>query len=337
MMTSGTIGDMAQTFRMRQQTSDLKQRLDQLTLDLTRGVSIDQVTRMSGGLSRLSDIEHHLVVLDRRKQSATEAQVTTSVMQTALERVQTALNDLAATAVLASPNTGAPFLSSTAQQGRAALDATVAALNTTAAGQSIFAGADVAGPSLVSADDIMTAARAAVAGASSAEDIMTTLSAMFDAPGGVFESALYQGGTDPLTPFQLGSGESVLPDVRADDPVLRSAMKNMVAAALIDDPAMPLPFDEKVALARLSGQGLYDADSGLVTIRGNLGHAESRIEAATTRLMTELNLLEQARNDLMAVDPFEAASELQTVQTQLETLYTITARSSRLSLVAFLR
>jgi flagellar hook-associated protein 3 FlgL len=39
----------------------------------------------------------------------------------------------------------------------------------------------------------------------------------------------------------------------------------------------------------------------------------------------------------MAVDPFEAASELQTVQTQLETLYTITARSSRLSLVAFLR
>jgi len=37
-----------------------------------------------------------------------------------------------------------------------------------------------------------------------------------------------------------------------------------------------------------------------------------------------------------AIDPFETATELETVQSRLETLYTITSRASRLSLVNFL-
>ncbi len=337
MMISSTIGDMAQTFRMRLQTNDLKQRMDQLTLDLTQGVSIQQAKTIPGGLSRLGDLEHDLIILDRRKHAAIEAQFTTNVMQTALERVQSVTNDLAATAVLASPETGPAYLSSTAGQARAALDATVAALNTTAAGRAIFAGADVAGPALVSAQDIMTAARTAVAGAASADDILIALSAMFDPTGGPYDTALYQGGSTSLSPFQLGAGESVALDLRADDPALRHTIKHMVAAALVDDPAAPLSVAERGDLARMAGQGLYGAEQGLVTIRANLGHAESRIEAATSRLSAELNLLQRARNDLIAVDPFEAASELDAVQTQLETLYAITARSSRLSLVAFLR
>jgi len=337
MMISSTIGDMAQSLRMRLQTTDLKQRMDQLTLDLTRGVSIRQAAATPGGLSRLGGIEHDLIVLDSRKTAAGEAQVMTRVMQTALERVQEVSNDLASTASLATSNSSPAYLSATSQQALAALDATVSALNTTAAGRAVFAGAEGVGPALASASSIMAAARTAVAGATSAQDILTALSAMFDPPGATFDAMLYQGGSTPLSPFQLGAGESVSLDLRANDPILRSAMKHMVAAALADDPSAPLPVSERGDLARMAGRGLYDAEQGIVTIRANLGHTESRIDTATSRLSAELNLLQQARNDLIAVDPFQAASELDAVQTQLETLYAITARSSRLNLVAFLR
>jgi flagellar hook-associated protein 3 FlgL len=48
-------------------------------------------------------------------------------------------------------------------------------------------------------------------------------------------------------------------------------------------------------------------------------------------------MLEIARADLVAIDPFEAATRMEAAQTQLETLYSVTARLSRLSLVDFLR
>jgi flagellar hook-associated protein 3 FlgL len=44
-----------------------------------------------------------------------------------------------------------------------------------------------------------------------------------------------------------------------------------------------------------------------------------------------------ARSDIVSVDPFEVATELQNLQVQLETIYTITARLSGLSLTKYLR
>ena len=51
----------------------------------------------------------------------------------------------------------------------------------------------------------------------------------------------------------------------------------------------------------------------------------------------ETTSLQIARNGITAVDPYETASRLEATRQQLETLYTLTARISRLSLVDFLR
>ena len=59
--------------------------------------------------------------------------------------------------------------------------------------------------------------------------------------------------------------------------------------------------------------------------------------ALTIRAAAEATALGLAREALIGADPYEAAAALEAAETQLETLYTLTARISRLSLVNFLR
>ena len=54
------------------------------------------------------------------------------------------------------------------------------------------------------------------------------------------------------------------------------------------------------------------------------------------RNAAEASALQIARNGLVAADPYDTATAIQAVQTQIETLYTLTARLSRLSLTDYL-
>ena len=63
---------------------------------------------------------------------------------------------------------------------------------------------------------------------------------------------------------------------------------------------------------------------------------EARLDAAVTRNSAETSALEMTRADLIGVDSFETATRLEASQTQLETLYAITARMQRLNLADYL-
>jgi flagellar hook-associated protein 3 FlgL len=74
-----------------------------------------------------------------------------------------------------------------------------------------------------------------------------------------------------------------------------------------------------------------------VGLRAVVGDAEAAIERARIRNEAELSAAELARARILEADPFRAATDLQSVQNQLESLYTVTSRLSRLSLTSFLR
>ena len=81
---------------------------------------------------------------------------------------------------------------------------------------------------------------------------------------------------------------------------------------------------------------MLTSDKGLAEIRAMVGGFEGQIEGARARNGAEISALQIARSEIVRVDPYEAATELQAVETQLESLYAITARLSRLSLVDYL-
>lgn len=75
----------------------------------------------------------------------------------------------------------------------------------------------------------------------------------------------------------------------------------------------------------------------MIRLRSDLGAGQARIEEARVTVETTRAGLELERGRLTEADPYRTATDLQALQTRLETLYVLTARLSRLTLTEFLR
>ncbi len=335
-MNFQTLGDLAQTIRMGRQHTQLKQQMERLSSELSTGRTADVTGQLSGNFGHLADIEHDLTVLERYKISATAADITSGAMQIALETIATASGDLGRTASIAGTTSGGLTLDVIGHQGRTTLETVIGALNTEVGGRSLFSGTAIDATPLADADTLLTEIHSTLTGASSAADVRAALDLFFDAPGGGFETLIYQGGDAYLSPYQLGDGQSVQLEIRADDTAMRGVLKHAVMAALVNDPALALSAGEQTALAQHSGEALLVTQDQVTGLRATLGHAQARVDQSAVRISAEMSSLAMARNNLLSVDGFQTATELENVQSQLEMLYTLTARASRLNLVNFL-
>ena len=68
-----------------------------------------------------------------------------------------------------------------------------------------------------------------------------------------------------------------------------------------------------------------------------IGTVEAQIEVARSRNSAEETSLDILRSEIGSVDPYEAGTRLETIRSQLESLYLVTARVARLSLAEYLR
>jgi len=331
-----SIGDMAQSFALRRQSVELNRQMDRLTQELSSGVASDIPRHLSGNLLQLADVERDLSVLDARRDVARVATTDAEVMQTSLDRVQATTGDLATNALSAGFTAGGVQISTVTNEARSALETITGALNSDVAGRALFAGNKTDTAPMASADVLLGALKSALTGATDTSDIRARLDTFFDDPAGGFATMVYKGGTDGLTPRDLGAGESVALDIRADDPAVRDVMKQTALIAIADDASLELYQQDRRELIGSAGEMLLNGQTGLTGLRANLGFAQERIAQAESRISAGLTSLNIARNDLISVDIPSTAVELEQVQSQLETLYTLMARSARLSLVNFL-
>jgi flagellar hook-associated protein 3 FlgL len=86
-----------------------------------------------------------------------------------------------------------------------------------------------------------------------------------------------------------------------------------------------------------AGQNLLTVQDDLTNLRAGVGFAEARIENFQARTEAERISAEYAKGALLSVDPYEAATRLEDAQFQLESLYSVTVRLSRLNLTSFMR
>ncbi len=335
-MNLTSLGDLAHSFVQRRHGIQLQQQMNRLTQELSSGEAADLTRHLGGRFDFLADIERDLQIFDSYRLSANEAQNSAFFMQNALEQLQTMAGNLSNTALLVGTAADSGSLVSVAAEGQGGLDSAVAFLNTNVAGRAMFSGTDIGNIPLIPSEDILIAVRAALVGAASVTDVTTALDSFFDTPGGGFETIVYQGGLANLAPYQLGDGESVALDLRADDPAFREVLKNTAMAAVLNDTSLAITDGDRHELAALAGQGLLSGQDQITGIRANLGFAESRIDQSLSRIEAGVASLSIARRDLVSVDPFETATELENVQFQLESIYTLTARTSRLTLLNFL-
>lgn len=335
-MTVNSIGDLALSLQLRRQNANLKNDLNQYSQELSSGISSDIGSKLRGNYSVLAGIERGISVANSYRVGISEKRLETSAAQNALEKLST-LAQISGT-LLTVQETGDPTLVRNAgEDALARFTSTIQTLNTQVGGQTIFAGVATDGPALADTETIMLALEAEItaAGATTADDIATVVDDWFDI-GGDYELVGYIGGDAATTETKLSESESAPPKATAQDASIRTFLSALAKGALVGRGLLALDPVEQGSLARISGEALVSANSDIVDERASIGITEAQIERANVEVVAEMQALELAKSELISVEPFDTAVRFENAQTQLETLYSVTAKLSGLSLANYL-
>lgn len=332
-----SIGDLANTFLIRRQSAGLKAQLTRLGTELTTGQKQDLGKALAGDFGPFAAIERSLSSVAAYTTGNTEAAGRLAAAQLALGNVQDMSQSLGPALLTASRARDVTLIGATAEDARQKFGAVVASLNTRVADQTLFAGAATDRPALANSETMLDDIVVAVSGESTAAGIIAAVDAWFDIPGSGFETLGYTGSNADIGPRVIADGETIDVSMRADDPVIRDALKGFALAALMAQNVLAGNADEQAALMEASAERMLTNDGAITTMRARLGAAEARVEDAQARNAAEAAAYELARVELVGVDPYQAATELEAVYSQIETLYTVTARIARLSFTDYMK
>lgn len=328
-MAVTALGDRAALFSAQRHNVQLRERLGDLSQEMSTGRPTDMVRHTGGDTAPLADLDRRLAQAESYGRAAGEAGTRLGAMQLALAEAQGARGTLAGVLIAATTGSGPTPTPATAPAGEAAFERVASALNAQVAGGSLFAGTATDGPALAPAQSMLAGLRAALAGAATAADVQAVLDGWFDDPAGGFATSGYQGNAGTLA-RPLDAGESVSLGIRADDPALRGLLKATATAALV--PALGLPVGDAQLLLGRARDALLSLTEPLTTIQASLGIAEGRAEEAQARHAARATAFGIQRAGLAEVDAFETATNLEATRTQLETQYALTQRLQSLSL-----
>lgn len=334
-MAMTSIGDLAASVLLRQRNSTLKADMARLSEELVSGRTATPAKTVQGNFRAISSIEQSISRLRAHDLVAKETEGLAGAMQTAFDGIVQRASDQASDMLLLSASGNAQHIGSISDTAEATFRDVVGKLNMQFAGRSLFAGVGTDTAALASADDLLTSLRGAIAGESTAAGVLSTLDAWF-APGGAYEGFLNPGAFTPMAPISVSADTDVALDTTASSTEVRDVLKGLAAGALLGDGLLPAQPDEQMALARAAGERLLAANDGLVHLQAKIGNAQERIEAASVEIAAESDAMQLALSRLLDVDPYDTATELQNVETQIELLYALTARAANLTLTDYL-
>ncbi len=332
-MSLTSIGDMVQHFAIRRQNTQLKNRLNTLTNELSSGVVQDATRHLGARSARLTEVDRSLGLLSNFDTVLAETGQTLALMQTVFDHVDHIRGNAASTVSTITISSTNKDISTASKEAKIGLETMMQTLNTRFAGRSLFAGVATDRDAVVQSDELLATLKTIVSGAGTATEVEDAIVGWLS--GGGYVNDVYLGDVGDLQTRKIDMDEDLQIDARADDPAVVSVLVGMAMAAMTDD--LSLSRVEKADLLRRSGERLLGAAQEVAHLQGTIGLREEQIAQVTARHTAQVTLLTLQRNDLVSADPFQTASQLQEVQTQLETHYMLTARLSGLSLTEYLR
>ena len=312
---------------LAQATQDLRARLETVSEETVTGRHADLNKHLNGriGLAQLSqkvvnDIRSERDQLNLRDQRLTVIQSSLTVVQKTSNGISTSI--LQTTGIENDQN-----LKNIAREAQSALEQSFAALNANFGERFLFSGDATATPPLGSVEDVLDDIRAIAGAATSAADFNAQVETYFNDPAGGFQTTIYQGSTNVSDP----DATSVL------DPALTRLFTGLAVAALADPDTGPTLIAQSSEVLDQAAGSLLAGSTDVTNLRADKGTNQAEIKNRLDALDAEETLAVEAFNGLTAKDQFEAATELEEVETALEASYLLTSRLANLSLLNFLR
>jgi flagellar hook-associated protein 3 FlgL len=335
-MLDRPLPDLTANQAIRRQGQSLRARLERSGAELASGRKSDLFAASGRDPARLIAIERGQTAASARIESLALAESRITAVQTALGRIEEAAGAIGTPLLAAVGREDALATRALAKEAKTAFSDVVSRLNTRVGGRALFAGAAVDRDALAPAESMLTALGSEAAVATDTGDLIARFDAWFDAAGGAFETTAWLGeGPAPTVRLEDDVTADLAPS--ADAAEFREVLKALALAAVVSDPSYagpPEAVEEVLETAALRAVGAIES---VVRLRADVGITEARIEEAAVAAQARRSALDAAWNDAVARDPYEAASEFQALEVQVQTAYAVTARMSRLTLSDFLR
>lgn len=319
---------------LSRQGTGLRAAIERATAELASGTVQDTGAAVRGNFSALSALDRSLAQLDGFETTTASLAFTAQAMQGALTSLSDTAETLSSRLAGAGTLAGLGPLSALTAAGAQGFAAAVAAINTSAGGESLFAGDETGRAPLPAAEDFLSALQGAVAGAATAGEAESAISAWFADPGGY--AGLYQGGAD-RAPLPVAAGEMARLAVTALDPAIRDTLSGLATLALLDRGLLAGDHDARTALAAAAGEGMMSAATARTALQARVGVVEEQVASARARNEAERSALQIARLSLTEADPYDTSVRLKDLEARLDAFYTLLSRLSGLSLTEYLR
>ena len=332
-MTSINAPDIASFTRLSRIVSDVKARADIARTESVTGQRQDVTAATGGDVGGAHLLKKALEDAQAYQQSLKLAQIRAERTQTSLAAVSGDAVRIATEVLIANGREDEYALQTQAADARATVYNIFGVLNVTEGGRALFSGDAADRLPLGDPDQFLADVEAIIAGATDAADAEAQLDFYFNDPAGGFLTNIYLGGSNKIAPVETSPGVRVDVSATAADQPIKDLLKGLVGIIFHDTAA----FADASAFLESSAASTLTADADLIQLRGVIGVGEAQIEAAKARYESEESVLSRLLNEKIGRDQYDAASELQLLETQLEASFLLSARLSRLSIANYLR
>ncbi len=332
-MPSTTAPDLVSFSRLSRAITDIKGRADTARIESVTGRVEDVTAENNGDVGGA-----HL--LKKAVDDVNAYQGLLKLAQNRATRTQTALDALGEEAVRIGTETLSAtgrgddgVLNSLATDAQAAIFNVFSVLNVTEGGRALFSGDASDRPPLGDPAQLLADVEAIFAGATDAADAQAQLDIYFNDPTGGFATTIYQGGVNKAAPVEIAPGVRIDVSATAADQPIKDLIRGLATVAAQN----AATFADTTTLIESGATTALAADVAVTDLRGEIGVGEARIGAAISRYEAEETVLTTLFNEKTARDQYEAASELQLLENQLEASYLLTARLARLTIADYIR
>ncbi|TGN54323.1 hypothetical protein E4L95_15570 [Paracoccus liaowanqingii] len=338
-MTLNSIGDQARAYALQTASTRTRTTLATLTEELATGQVADLGQRLDGNTRALNEIKNRIAMTHQLSQNGREADIRLQAVQDMFDGIRAETRDLGI-ALATDPFLGDPLLPDTRASDVAnALDAVVRRLNGMNSSRYLMAGEAADTVPLSSPAAMLDRLEVLTAGLTTAADVAQVISDWFDAPAGAgsFLDEAYHGTLGPAQRVAVSDTIAVEMATTAASPAIRDLLKGLATTAIVARGVLDGAPDQRRQLLALGGNVMVSADTAVLGEMGRVGQAQQTVERALVVNGASLTTLERGRGDLLRADPMETTAALTEVQYQLEAIYAVTARLSKLRLTEFLR
>ncbi|WP_099863989.1 flagellar hook-associated family protein [Pararhizobium haloflavum] len=334
---------MAMQNAVRLAVQRAQQELTQTQSEITTGRHADIGLALGSKTSRTISLTRDVARLDSILDNNALVAQRLSVSQDALGQLSSNGQTMMETLITVSSSSDKAQRGVAQREMTAMLENFVAISNTSSSGEFLFAGVntdvkpmanyEVAAKAAFDAELDLAFGAGTPAGDYTAADMdtfLTNLEARFDADWGT----LWSEASDTNMTSRITNSEIIESSTNANAEGFRKfALTAVIGAELLDE---DLSGEARtVLMERLVGLA-GEAIAGIDAERAELGVAESRVAKANTALTDQKDVVATYIGELEGVDPYEASTRMNTLLTQMEASYALTARIQQLSLMNYL-